>query len=604
MSMNTNRDFRSIKNDIINFIKSDYPDTINDFNDGAVASLFIDMLAGVADNLQTNIDRVSNENTVEFAQEYSSLFELAKTRGIKIPNITSSITIVELSVTLPVKFSNPDLNYAPFIIEGSQVIGNGVVFELGENVDFANPFSDSGIPNRTIIPNYNNATGNIDSYTLKKSVIASSGRTKIYKKITPSIVGDFYSFFLPDSDIVELNQIIVLPTTNIQNIPTLENFYNRDLLWYEVEALAENQIFIENFDINNQDSIVNGKWITTEKRFITEYTSKGFMKITFGAGEINVDNLIGQYDNNSKALLDLLEKKVNKNALGVKPPPSSTIFVKYRVGSERSNVGTNTITSFGSINIIVNGENSTINNNVKNSLTVTNKIPALGNRGRLTIEEIRNLIKYYVGAQNRVVTVNDYIARIGLMSSKFGAPYKYNIVAENGIVNINVLNIDQNFKLTGLNTTTLKQNIGEYLKKYKSPFATILIGSGKIINLAFEIDILTENNQFTNKNDISISIIDAIYNELNVNTREMGDDINISRLIQLINEVSGVLNVNDIRVSNKINGVYSTNQTGQKLLNQSTRLIDYSNSNQILCANNEMFEVKFKENDIRVRFGN
>ena len=52
----TTRDFQSIRTELLNYAKTYYPDLIQDFNDASVFSIFLDMNAAVADNLNYNID--------------------------------------------------------------------------------------------------------------------------------------------------------------------------------------------------------------------------------------------------------------------------------------------------------------------------------------------------------------------------------------------------------------------------------------------------------------------------------------------------------------------------------------------------------------------
>jgi len=56
----TTRDFQSIRTELINFTKTYYPDTIQNFNDASVFSVLLDLNAAVTDNLQFNIDTTIN----------------------------------------------------------------------------------------------------------------------------------------------------------------------------------------------------------------------------------------------------------------------------------------------------------------------------------------------------------------------------------------------------------------------------------------------------------------------------------------------------------------------------------------------------------------
>ena len=70
------------------------------------------------------------------------------------------------------------------------------------------------------------------------------------------------------------------------------------------------------------------------------------------------------------------------------------------------------------------GPSQQINQTVKNSLAVTNTTPAIGGANQMSAEEIRNYISFNFAAQNRGVTINDYVAKLRTMPAIFGAPAK------------------------------------------------------------------------------------------------------------------------------------------------------------------------------------
>ena len=49
------RDFQSIRTELLNYVRTYYPDLINDFNDASIFSVFLDLNAAVADNLHYHI---------------------------------------------------------------------------------------------------------------------------------------------------------------------------------------------------------------------------------------------------------------------------------------------------------------------------------------------------------------------------------------------------------------------------------------------------------------------------------------------------------------------------------------------------------------------
>ena len=73
-----NRTFSQIKGDLIALIRQQYPDVLSDFTDSSVGSMLIDLNAGVGNNLSVNTDRAFQETQLEYAQQRSSILNIAK----------------------------------------------------------------------------------------------------------------------------------------------------------------------------------------------------------------------------------------------------------------------------------------------------------------------------------------------------------------------------------------------------------------------------------------------------------------------------------------------------------------------------------------------
>ena len=123
------RNFFEIKEEIKNFIKSNYPDVFQNLEDNSVGSVFVDILAGTAEANYFNLDRVFQETQLENAQLKKSLFNIAKNLGVKLPNRKPSITLVDISVTIPAQNDSYNESYLPIIRTGTQFTNGNVTFE-------------------------------------------------------------------------------------------------------------------------------------------------------------------------------------------------------------------------------------------------------------------------------------------------------------------------------------------------------------------------------------------------------------------------------------------------------------------------------------------
>jgi hypothetical protein len=594
------RNFADVRSELIGFIKQYYPDIYSDFNDASVGMMLLELNAAVGDMLSYHTDRMFNETQINYMQERSSVLELARTFGLQIPGNRPSISIVDWSVTVPVDGDTFDLSYAPIVLKGSQATASGKVFELVDDSDFASPFTTGGIPNRLIIPNIN-SEGKIENYTLTKREIVLNGFTKIYKRVVNrEDYKPFLEVILPETNVLSIENIIFKEGTNLTTTPTLEEFNEFENNYYEVEALAQAEVFIDDDNtLTDNPGVKPGKWVNAPKRFIKEFTDKGFCKIIFGGGDADTSSLndfIG-----CRGQVDRIGNFVNNLSLGEIPRANTTLFIKYRVGGGAdSNLGSNSISKLGTTNVIVNGDEQAINKSVRESLRVNNPIPAIGGKGRPSVEEIRNLIRYNFSSQNRAVTIKDYKSRIALMPGRFGVPFRCGVWEERNKVMVSVLALDENTKLSNSLTSTLKNNIAEYLADFRMLNDYITINDGKIINLGFEVDLFTEKG--VSKSEIISGVANVITEYMDINKWDMGDNIYLSQLIENVNNVGGVLNVIDLRVYNKVGGTkYSVNEIAQPYLDEDTRQIDLLSLYTLFGEQNAMFEVKYPNTDIKIR---
>lgn len=596
----SSRNFADIRTELIDFVRQYYPDVLSDFNDASVGMMLIELNAAVGDMLSFNTDRMFQETQIDYAQQRGSLLSMARTLGVKIPGKRPSISIVDFSVVVPVNGDTFNISYAPIIRVGAQIGGSGKIFETIDDIDFSSPFTTGGLPNRLIIPNLD-SNYNIINYTLTKREIVLNGVTKVFKKtVTNSDVTPFLEVILPDNDVISITSIITKSGTSYSASPTIDDFLNFDNRWFEVDALAEDTKFIEDLnDVSDNSGINPGKWVRITKKFIREYTDKGFTKIIFGGGNQDISSL-SNFGVDS-TLTDRIGDFINNLSLGETLPANSTLYIQYRVGGgANTNLGSNTLKTVNLSDMFVNGANNTINNLVKRSLTVNNPIPALGGKDEPSIEEIRNLVRYNMASQNRAVTIKDYQARISLMPGEFGVPFRSGVYEEQNKIVVSIIGLDGNSKLTNLSTSTLKNNISDYLADYRMINDYVVIVDGQIVNLGFEFDLFIDKEY--PQSQIMSGVINKVKEYMDINKHHMGENIYLGQLLEIVNNVAGVINVIDLRVFNKVGGgKYSMNEIEQPYNNDETKEINISEHYTLFGNPISMFEVKYPEKDIIIR---
>ena len=597
----TTRDFQSIRTELVNFTKTYYPDLVDNFNDASVFSVLLDLNAAVTDNLQFNIDRSIQETVLQYAQQPSSIFNIARTYGLKIPGQRPSVALVDFSITVDAFGDKEDLRYCGILRRGSQVNGAGQSFETVYDIDFASPTNAEGYPNRIKIPNFD-SNNILRTYTIVKRETVVNGLTKVFKKtVTANDVKPFYEMFLPDKNVLGVTSVLLKDGTQYTNVPSSQEFLGLDNRWYEVSALAEDRVFIEDpTKVSDNPGIKVGKYIATSDKFITEFTPEGFLKMTFGGGSQSADEQLREFSRNGFKL-DLY-KYSNNLALGSTLKGNSTLFIQYRVGGGTgTNVGVNVITQIGTVSFFVNGPSQSKNTTVVNSLSCTNVTAAIGGANFPTMEEIRNLVSFNFAAQKRAVTVNDYDSLIRTMPSQFGAPAKVAITEENNKIKIQILAYDESGVLTEVVSNTLKSNIANYLSNYRMINDYISIESANVIDLGFNIDVVLDNSQ-TQGALISqiISLVSTYFDPIN---RQLGQNVNLSEIRRQIQSENGVISLSDIKVFNKVGGQYSSSQTSQRYVDNETKEIELVDDT-IFAEPNQTYQIRYSNKDINVRVKN
>lgn len=593
----TDRDFESLRDGLINYTKQYYPELIQNFNDASVFSVLMDLNAAVADNLHFHIDRSIQETVLQYAQQKSSIFNIARTYGLKIPGYRPSVAVVDISITVPPLGDAEDFRYLGILRAGSQFNGGGTSFETVYDIDFANQYNQEGFVNRTKIPTFDN-NNKIINYVITKREVVVNGTTKVFKRvINPSDVVPFFNFFLPERNVLGVNAIIQKDGTNYPNVPDYTEFVTSTNKWYEVDALAEDTVFIED-PTKPTDQAGNkvGKYIKTDNRFITEYTPEGFMKVQFGAGTTTPNVQLANFAKNG-IRLDLANYQ-NNIGLGLTVQPNTTLFVQYRTGGGlASNVGVGVINQVGTIDFAVTGPSDTINSNVVSSLVINNVTAAIGGSNPPSTEEVRNMVAFNFAAQKRAVTVNDYKSLIDTMPGKFGAPAKVAITENNNKITIQILSYDQNGKLTQTVSNVLKSNLATYLSKYRMINDYISIDVAKVIDLSFEIYVVLESN--VNRGQVITEVINQVANYMAPENRDLGQNVNVSDVRRLIQNTAGVLTLADLKVFNLVGGQYSTSETSQRYIDKVTRQIQLVDDT-IYAEPTQVYQVRFDNKDIKV----
>jgi len=595
----TVRDFQGVRSELINFTRTYYPDLVQNFNDAGIFSVMLDLNAAVTDNLNYQIDRSIQETVLQFAQQKNSVYNIARTYGLKIPGQRPSVALVDFSITVPAFGDREDLRYCGILRRGSLVNGAGQPFETVYDIDFASPINAEGSPNRLKIPNFD-SSGKLINYTVVKREVVVNGVTKVFKRtITANDVKPYLELFLPEKNILGITSVLLKPGTQYSTVPNPQDFLSLGPeRWFEVDALVQDRVFVEDpTKVSDQPGIKVGRYITTSNKFISEYTPQGFCKMTFGGGNISAEEQLREFARDGKGFD--LSRYTNNYAMGAALTPNTTLFVQYRIGGGlASNVGLNTINQIGTVSFAVNGPSDSVNRSVINSLQCNNVTAAIGGANLPTTEDVRNMVSFNFAAQNRAVTVNDYNSLIRTMPSQYGAPAKVAITEENNKIRIKMLSYDTNGSLSNVVSNTLKQNIANYLSNYRMINDYISIEAAETIDLAVTVDVVLDNSQ--NQGAIISKTIEIVSNYFNPLVIQLGQNVNISELRRLIQAENGIVSISDISFFNQVGGQYSSSQTSMPYSDPVTRQIQPT-ADTLFATPTQIYQIRFPNKDINVR---
>ena len=595
----TVRDFQGVRTELINFTRTYYPDLVQNFNDAGIFSVMLDLNAAVTDNLNYQIDRSIQETVLQFAQQKTSIYNIARTYGLKIPGQRPSVALIDFSITVPAFGDREDLRYCGVLRRGSQVNGGGQPFETVYDIDFTSPINAEGSPNRVKIPNFD-SSGKLLNYTIVKREVVVNGITKVFKRvITPNDVKPYLELFLPEKNILGITSVLLKSGTQFSTIPNPQDFLTLGPeRWFEVDALVQDRVFIEDpTKVSDQPGIKVGTYITTSNKFISEYTSESFCKLTFGGGNISAEEQLKEFARDGKGFD--LSRYTNNYAMGAALTPNTTLFVQYRIGGGLgSNLGINTINQIGTVSFSVNGPSEVFNRSVINSLQCNNVTAAIGGANPPTIEDVRNMVSFNFAAQNRAVTVNDYNSILRKMPAQFGAPAKVAITEENNKIRIKMLSYDLNGSLTNVISNSLKQNVANYLSNYRMINDYISIEAAETIDLSVTVDVVLDNSQ--NQGAIIAKTIQIVGNFFNPLVRELGQNVNTSELKRLIQTENGIVSISDILFFNQVGGQYSSSQTSMPYSDPVTRQIRPT-ADTLFATPTQIYQIRYPNKDINIR---
>ena len=137
-----NKDFPNIKNSLMNYAKTYFPNSYRDFNETSPGMMLIEMSAYVGDVLSFYIDQQYKEMMLPLAEERKNVLNMAKMLGYKPKPIVPAFVDLTFSQDVNASSLNSavvDYSTAGTFAKGIQVKSNtnsDIIFETLDYVDF------------------------------------------------------------------------------------------------------------------------------------------------------------------------------------------------------------------------------------------------------------------------------------------------------------------------------------------------------------------------------------------------------------------------------------------------------------------------------------
>jgi hypothetical protein len=580
----TNREFSSIRDDLLEIAERFYPDNFQDFSEASFGSLMIDAVAYVGDQLSFYLDYNVNESFLDTAYQYDNIIRHGRVLGYKSQGRASTYGQVTLYVLVPSSAVTigPDKDYMPILRRGARFSSaTGVNFVLTENVDFANP------NNRIVVARTDTSTGAPTFYAIRAYGNVVSG---VFESEEIS-VGPYERF-----------KRIELQNSNIAEVISVIDSQGNE--YFEVDYLAQDIIFKEvsnrNFKSDNVPSILQPMLVS--RKFVTEY-NRDSVFLQFGSGNEAETNTLAEPQ---QVAIDIFGKdyitttsfdpsRLSSNLNYGVSPSNTVLSVVYRTSNPaNSNVAAGQLNSvvnanfdYGDRSILVGSTVQTVNN----SLEIGNEKPVVGDVTYPNSDEIKQRIYDTFPTQNRAVTQTDYESLCYRMPLKFGSIKRVSAQrdanSQKRNINLYVISEDQFGKLIKSNDT-IKNNLKTWINNYRMISDTIDILDPFILNLG--INFMIKSKPGSNKFTTLDTAMDAL-RQYYAQNYYIGQHFSISDVYSVLKEVPDVLDVLSVNIVSKTTVGYSEAEID---INENTS----PDGDSVIIPKNAVVEIKFPEVDI------
>lgn len=472
-----NNDFLSLRNSLIQYARTVYPNDYQYFTESDFGMMLIELVAYMGSVMSMKADMLANENFLATARQRSSVKKLLELVGVKMRGPLSAAAQAQLSINQSLaSYTSVD----PVTIEPSQRV-------------ISIPSPEDGV---TV------------SYTLYK--------------IVNGLV-----------DTINANGDILLYPSS-EGLGTNKNIF-RNLVLQEGALVSETGDFTATESVKSiklsQGPVVDGSvqvFVTDPDKTVATGAYSEVQNIYFASG--GSDRIFQVlYDDNYNATVIF-----GDNTVGVSPSNGASFIVQYRVGGgTRGNLEKNVISTSISAKgittltgILTNISKATGGANAE-TIEHAKKYAPLTFRRQ---DRVVTLEDYSVFA-------NSFMSNYGTIGKAIAVVRK--AYSSANIIDIYVLEKASDIQLQKA-TTNFKTQLLDAINKKKMATDDVVIADGLIRTLDLVVTIKIDKDLKNKENSIKTKVRDTILEYMNVDNRDFGESLSISELNRQIFEIDEV----------------------------------------------------------------
>lgn len=457
-------DFFSLRDNLIAYVKAVYPLDYQNFSESDLGMMLIEVVSYMGSVLSLKGDMLANENYLRTVKNRNNLKKLLELIGVDMMGPLGAGAGARMTNS-----ENPTDDDFPFTVAPEQRTIAITSKEDGAPVNY----TLYKVVNNTI-ENIQNAAGQL---TLNQSEVTNGGAlgtSSIFDNL--ALLEGALAVQKGTFDTLEGNKRVALT-----NSPIIEGSV---------------QVYVTTA---NEDSDANGSYQQVNRLYSASGATDRVFQVI--------------YDDDYAATV-----LFGDNALGISPPAGSEFTVTYRVGGgSRGNIGE------GILNVQTTASNL---DGIDKTFTLENRTAATGGAEAETAEHAKKYAPYTFKRQDRVVTLEDYIAIGNTFRTKQGTIGKTTAAVRDAFSSGNVIDVYTLEKADDLRmqkaSPTFKKELLEEIEPKKMLTDEVVVVDGLIRTLDLVMTIRIDRELETIQQQIEQEVSDVIRQHFNIDNADFG----------------------------------------------------------------------------------